>query len=115
MWLFTKYGFYSVVKKKYADQVKPFQIRARKLDDLLNLKLHVNLTEEVIETKHADYHYRLVIDEEELNAIIKFTVDNIDYDNFKNEVGRQENQRDKLVSYHKIWDVMYGYQTNDNF
>lgn len=110
MWLFTKYGFYSIVKKKFGDQVKPFQIRARTKVDLENLKDQVSLEENIIETLHADYPYRLIVNEDELARCMEAFKRNIDYDNFKNEVARHTDQKNKLDAYHDIWRVMYEYQ-----
>ncbi len=110
MWLFTKYGFYSIVKKQFGDQVKPYQIRAREEKDLQNLISKVGLDESVISTLHADYHYRIIVDDDELSKILKFLQDNIDYDNFKSEVARNSDQRGKLNAYHKVWGVMYDIQ-----
>ena len=83
MWLFTKYGFYSIVKKKYGDQEKPFQARARKRKDLENLLKLVPMEGEIIDTLYADYYYRFVVDQEELGRIFDLLVENLDYDIFK--------------------------------
>jgi len=37
-------------------------------------------------------------------------VKNLDYTNFKNAVGRNQSQQDKVSAYYEIWDVMFSYQ-----
>ena len=110
MWIFTKQGFFSIVRKKYLDQPKPYQVRARSLQDLENLIKVAELDEEIIETPYADYFFRIIADEADLVKIFNFLQADLKYENFKDMVGRQKDQRDKLDAYHKIWNVMYNYQ-----
>ncbi len=110
MWIFTKQGFFSIVKKKYLDQPKPFQVRARSLQDLENLIKEAQLDEEVIETPYADYFFRIIADDKDLEKILTVLQQDLKYENFKDMVGRQKDQRDKLEAYHKVWNVMYNYQ-----
>ena len=110
MWIFTKHGFFSIVKKKYLDQPKPYQVRARSLNDLENLIKEAQLGEDIIETPYADYFFRIIADEADLDKIFKMLQAELNYENFKNMIGRQDNQQDKLDAYHKIWNVMYNYQ-----
>ena len=90
-----------------------FQIRARSRGDLEKLKKHAGLSEDVIETLHADYHYRLVVSRKELACCMEMLAEEVDYPNFKSEVARLQDQEDKLNAYHKIWGVMYGYQERE--
>jgi hypothetical protein len=110
MWIFSKQGFFSIVKKKYLDQPKPYQIRARSLNDLENLIKAADLEEEIIETPYADYFFRIIADQADLEKIFNILQKELKYENFKNMVGRHEDQRDKLDAYHKIWKTMYNYQ-----
>jgi len=113
MWLFTKHGFYSVVKKKFGDQVKPFQVRGRSKGDLVNLIERCHLDEKVIHTPHADYHYRITVDGEELNRIFELMQKSLDYENFKSMIADQSGQSSKLVAYHEIWNSMNKFQGQD--
>jgi len=110
MWLFTKYGFYSIVKKKFGNQVKPFQLRARKQKDLENLIRIAMLETKITETLQADYHYRITVDEKELIWILEVLADHLDYENFKSMIAGQADQKDKLSAYHNIWAAMYSFQ-----
>jgi hypothetical protein len=55
MWLFTRYGMYSVVLSK--DNPEIFMVRARVKDHLLALKKRFGLPKQpsVLTTKNADY------------------------------------------------------------
>jgi hypothetical protein len=112
MWIFTKHGFFSIVKKKYREQDKPYQIRSRALNDLENLIEKTSLDAEIIETPYADYFFRIIIGDNDLLKIFKVLQEDLDYDNFKSMIAKQDDQKDKLDSYHKIWNVMYNYQNN---
>ena len=87
-------------------------IRARAEKDLQNLKnsLSVLKDHEIKITKQADYHFRLLINGEELSQLMQFFASEIDYPNFKDKVKTIPNQKDKLPFYHDIWVVMYQYQ-----
>ena len=54
--------------------------------------------------------YSIIADEIDLVNILNVLQSDLEYENFKNMVGRHEDQRDKLDAYHKIWSVMYNYQ-----
>ena len=115
MWIFSKYGYFSIVKKKYGDQVKDYQVRARSYTDLEQLLQHTPILERIIHTPNADYHYRITVDADELNDILSTLSHSIEYDNFKGEIGTTKEQKDKLPSYHQIWEVMHRYQANNKF
>lgn len=100
------------MEKKYLDQPKPYQVRARSLNDLENLIKEAQLDEDIIESPYADYFFRIIADEADLDKIFKMFQSELKYENFKNMVGRQKNQQDKLGAYHNIWNVMYNYQNN---
>jgi len=115
MWLFTKYGFYSIVRKPFSGiketyEEKPFQVRSRIKDDLNNLKKAAEIESEVIETKNSDYRYRMFVGKEDFLSVMNALVDSVDYPNFKNEVAKHRDQRHKLHSYHDIWRLMYNIQ-----
>ncbi len=110
MWLFTTYGFYSIVKKMFGNQKEPFQVRSRAKEDLLNIIKAADINRKVIETPEADYHFRITVDNDDLSKILQTLQDGLDYDNFKAAVGKVKGQTDKLDSYHRIWAEMYHYQ-----
>jgi len=99
MWLMTKHGFYSIVDRGN-DQ---FHVRARELQDLVNLKT-VLPEVQIHETTEADYHYRMVVCKEDVLVIMLFLGNGIDYGNFKGEIDQTPDQKNK--PYHGVWHVM---------
>lgn len=112
MWLFTKFGFYSVVKAKHTRKKGLFQIRARHDADLMNLKNEVSVLEKkkIHCYPDADYRYRIFVWSSELAEVFVALQDKLDYSNFKNEVVATPNQKEKYSYYTKVWGVMYGFQ-----
>jgi len=102
MWLFTKYGFFSIVKKQFKEDDPPFQIRSRESGDLKNPCRLCELEKEIIHTPHADYHYRITVDQLDLNKIMNCLEDSIDYDNFKSMI-----HIDQIKS--KNWMLIIGF------
>ena len=110
MWLCTKFGFYSITRKK-ADE---WHVRGRCEKDLVNLKKDCDLREPVIRTAPADYRWRIVIEEKvTMDRVFQVLWDTLDYSNFKGKIGQTPDQRDKLNIYHGWWDDMYGFQAEN--
>jgi hypothetical protein len=106
MWIFTTEGFFSIVMKQFNENDPPFQVRARVLGDLENLIDTCNFKKDIIHTPHADYHYRITVDKEELTKIMTRFTDDIDYDNFKSMIHGLKDQEHKLGAYYKVWQAM---------
>jgi hypothetical protein len=102
MWLFTKHGFYSIVRKS----AEEYHIRARMKQDLQNLKDLLELTDPIHESRSADYRYRLVVGKKTYLAVMALVTRSVDYENFKNTVAMTDDQRAKLETYHTIWTEM---------
>ena len=102
MWLFTKHGFYSIVRKS----AEEYHVRARVKQDLQNLKDLLELTDPIHESRSADYHYRLVVGKKTYLSVMALVTRSVDYENFKNTVAMTEDQRGKLKAYHEIWAIM---------
>lgn len=113
MWIASKYGFYSIVQTRENKEL--FMVRARAEKDLKNLKssLSVLKEHEIRVTKHADYHFRVLVNREELSQLMKFFASEIDYPNFKDKIKSIPSQMDKLRFYSEIWASMYGYQSKN--
>lgn len=108
MWIASKYGFFSIVKKK-----QTWEIRARKKSDLENLIKHALAPTgfTVLTTPQADYRWRVVLHRSiDVAGLFAALADTIDYSNFKNMVKDQKDQADKLPAYHRIWGEMNFYQ-----
>lgn len=112
MWLATKFGFYSIVQTH--ENKNKFMVRARAEKDLENLTKCLKKLEnrKIISTKEADYHYRIIVTQFELNELLHHFAETIDYSNFKNKISTITGQHDKLPFYHEIWEIMYRYQMN---
>lgn len=105
MWLFTARGFFSVVAKGEPGQL---QIRARVRADLDNLRQAIPRLGPTLELPGHDYAFRALIQKAELSRAIPRLIEEINYSNFKSEIGREDPEREKV--YHKVWDVMYRLQ-----
>ncbi len=110
MWIASKFGFYSIVQTRENDDI--FMVRTRAEKDLQNLKNSISALKEheIKDTKQADYHFRLLVNREELSQLMQFFATEIDYPNFKGKVYKVANQKDKLPFYHGIWEIMHNYQ-----
>lgn len=112
MWLFTKYGFYSIVKD-YKDP-KLYKCRARSKKDLLNLIANFKYLKDysIQCDKKADYHYRIFISQNHFSMLMLSISNTIDYSNFKGHISRNKDQVDKVDHYSEVWQIMYTYQNN---
>ncbi len=105
MWLFTQYGFYSVVAQS-SDNEENYLVRSRVRNDLENLKALARLDNEILENVGTDYRYRLVLSGEEWSRALGSLGAAIDYSNFKNRIGELPDQRGKNMAYHQIWSKL---------
>ena len=120
MWLFTKHGFFSIVTGRNAGEI---QIRARDRADLVRLvsldaaKQSARLGRAVASLAitdtgpPADYAARVVVREEIwLERIAPLLINSIDYDNFKNRVAIDPEQKARIPHYAQVWRIMADYQ-----
>ena len=104
MWIASVLGFYSVVKKGGPGQ---WQVRGREKQDLLNLLAAMNLpVDRLIVSRDTDYAYRIIVDAAELGQVFVALAETVTYPNFKSEVARRPDQRNKLGPYHRIWSIL---------
>jgi len=115
MYLLTKIGFFSIVKKTFdpieGKEIKgeEFQVRGVELQDMYNLldaykhhplfdshKYHVP---HVHETHYADYRYRMQVKPEEMKIMFQVLMESIDYMNFKRAVIKNPEQSKKSKIY----------------
>ncbi len=106
MWLFTKQGFYSIVRKD-GDE---WHVRARARTDLENLNRLAETGHAIHRSEGADYRWRMVVSGAEARALVGKLAEDIDYANFKGAVARTPGQADKSGILHEIWSLMYRYQ-----
>lgn len=105
MWLFTTAGFFSVVDKDGDGRVC---IRARFRKDLETLRDdYLEGEPEIVSNEGTDYPYRMYLDKPRWVALAAVLADEINYDNFKNEVARKCGYSRSHL-YGDVWSVMYG-------
>lgn len=121
MWLFTRFGFFSVVVDP---TIKPernahgvtahynIAIRARvRKDLLLLLELPTGLRAaqpEIVEIPNRDYPYRIYASREELQDIMLCLANDLDYSNFKSMIDEAPGQgQDRHDLYMQVWTVMH--------
>lgn len=106
MWVFSKFGFFSVVQAK--SEPGRVQVRARVKDDLQRLSAFASESvaipmPAIITTPHADYAYRIVIEQSDWVKVAAAIAADIDYTNFKSAVHGEAN-RD--AAYMQVWSAM---------
>lgn len=114
MWLFTNFGFFSVVQKGSPDRLT---IRGRSRGDLESLVgrygsiLRVG-PEAIIDTPDGDYCCRVGVDKADFASAMAAIASDIDYSNFKDSV-HQEQGHDRAHVYMDVWSTMYGLQMSE--
>lgn len=113
MWIFTTDGFFSLVKKVDQDNVThPYQLRARRRDELSNLLTRSGFLadKKLFSYDYADYAYRVFLDETEAQQLGAFLLASVDYSNFKNQFERQPKWYEFKRILGQIWGLLYDYQ-----
>ena len=105
MWIFTTFGFFSVVRKTDGDQLT---IRSRTRGDLLRLRQHyLPSASAPVSHQGTDYPWRMMCrDREFAEALSRIAVD-IDYANFKDEVAKVTGTS-RAKRYGQVWQALYG-------
>ena len=104
MWIFSLFGFFSVVQER--DKPDTMVVRARIQGDLdaLREKYIPELTE-TVQLAHRDYPYRAYCTREVLAKGMVGIVTDLTYGNFKSEVARVQGW-DRETLYSRVWSVM---------
>lgn len=126
MWLFTKYGFYSVVQSyTWHDDLKVtdpdnFVVRARCKDHLINLLTAFDETLSmchIVETTDSDYQFRIRVPRREWLMVVATLTESINYDNFKGAVHNYEDTGTGPVKHSpyeralmQVWQTMQSLQ-----
>lgn len=111
MWMFTKYGFFSIVLD--SQNLSLAAIRGRAVKDLEALKKAFPALlqdAEIKLTPERDYYCRLTIDRTQLPELYAAMAEAIDYPDFKTELKRTHAQDDKLPLLNNLWGTMNRYQ-----
>lgn len=109
MWLFTDFGFFSIVAKREDQGLLCVRARARgdleAFAALVNLGVPPRERVKIMETPNADYGFRFVARSSLVGAVIAEQIQSIDYDNFKSKIGETDVKRERM--YHDVWRVMF--------
>lgn len=121
MWLFTRHGFYSVTRS--INEPDKLQIRARAKADLERLAGFMVTRDQpvaqgtakdlqkIIETRNADYRWRVIVTPDTWQIIAVELMADIVYHNFKNEI--RDNQRHN--DYTRVWGIMNQVQMRERY
>lgn len=103
MWIFTDTGFVSAVRKPWATD--KMTVRARDKESLAGLS---KLSGEAISTSmDSDYPHRVVVADEVFKNWLLTTIEEMDYDNFKNRVAITRGKKfASLLG--QVWYTMLG-------
>lgn len=111
MWLFTRYGFYSVSVQGGKTVVRA---RLRKHLDALIARFPTLLDACKVESSaNTDYRYRIRLEKELWSQVAAELVSEQDWSNFKNEVHRTNGSDSYEMACHKVWSVMYQLQQKE--
>ena len=119
MWLFTKYGFFSVVCA-YGNRGEPdkkwVMVRARLRRHLTALQRRFkNLQRyEIIDTDDTDYRWRLIVTKRLAKKIINELTHEINWTNFKDECHKAKDPHYD-TSLFQVWSIMNNLQGRRNF
>lgn len=119
MWVFTKWGFVSVVcardKKGKVDSEKVV-VRSRNKRHLESIKRMYGYDEKIMEDAGTDYAYRMVVRKSDWAKSMADLTEAIDYANFK--TAAEDNSgvtgQDYVDALHKIWFMMLQLQRGAN-
>lgn len=105
MWICSKLGFYSIVRKPDG-----YHVRARTEGDLKRLLQVAGLRTKVEDWPDADYRWRVRITGPVCQKVMSALGDTVDYPNFKNEILKSDTQVRKLSPYARLWEALRGLQ-----
>lgn len=118
MWLFTEFGFYSVVAGRSegkGPKKDVLLVRSREKQDLLNFGRVVGWSPEatekaILETRGNDYQWRIIADRGIVARFQEATLGALDYHNFKGVIAQTADQKHKGHALHQVWDAMAALQ-----
>jgi hypothetical protein len=113
MWLFTRYGFYSVACADKPDgsiDKSSVMIRARCADHLKNLQQRFPslASAEILVWTNRDYRYRLIVPKSVWAVVVTELAEEQEWSNFKNEVSHHQGSEGSayVQALHEVWIVM---------
>jgi predicted small integral membrane protein len=124
MWIFTRYGFFSIACATGAEgalDADTVMVRSKLDEHLLSLKARFPGTElgkaEIQSSDLTDYRYRIVLPKADWVAALAELATEQTWSNFKNETSRFSRAKKTAYAYvdalHRIWDVMHRLQVQE--
>jgi hypothetical protein len=108
MWVFTTSGFYSVVQDKNDREMVTIRARTRShLEDLMRFS---GIPSEILRTDDRDYLFRTIMPKTQWASTMSLLALDIDYTNFKDEVGRNRKHGKYHTALSKVWGIMVSLQ-----
>ena len=104
MWIVLNNSFLSIVKNRNNDD--ELLVRARVKGDIEKIFSNAD----VFTDDNADYKYRSYINRKIVASTISQNLLNIDYDNFKNSVSKNDVMRSN--AYMSVWSALHKIQNN---
>lgn len=118
MWLFTQYGFYSVVCARdlagSPSRIDPdnLMVRARNRLHLESLQQRFPplASLEIVDSANTDYRFRLIVPKTVWVEVTQNLAAEIDYGNFKARAHSRAGDDDYVDAMHAVWEVMESLQ-----
>ena len=102
-----------MVQKPWNQSDDTLTIRARVYDDLVRLQAYLPSMSDIISSEDSDYKHRAVAGREAVMAAMSMLTAEIQYDNFKSEVARSDDQGyARAALYGEVWQVLYRLQSS---
>ena len=121
MWVFTRYGFYSIACASKSDgslDKQSVMVRARCIAHLQGLqkRFPALAVGKILELPNRDYGYRLILPKSSWVAILGELAQEQEWWNFKNEAAKYQGKsgRGYVDSLHEVWEVMYRLQEDED-
>lgn len=103
MWVFTEFGFFSIVAHR--DKPGHLLVRSRCEADVRALATKLKPRPRVTRTPKADYLFRVTVPRAALGELLQATTADIAYDNFKSAVARAQGP-ERAHLYHDVWRAL---------
>jgi hypothetical protein len=113
MWIFTRYGFFSIAcasKPDGSPDAQTVMVRARRSEHLGRLqgRFPALADASILTMPDRDYRYRIVVAKDTWAKVISELATEQEWSNFKNEVARYQGAggREYVHALHEVWGTM---------
>lgn len=109
MWLFTPFGFFSIVAD--TDNPENLVVRGRERRDIERFRAAAALPNTpIVALPMRDYAFRIILPRDAVaRVLVRFVGQKLTYTNFKDEVHRVQGA-ERAHLYHGVWSIMLGLQ-----